>query len=98
MKFIPFCEKYSNIAEIDKLMNSSNNFWIDIIGKSTPIAFFHVTRLIIARLANNPNYGEIVEKNFQALEYLWKQEGAVYDRHDETKPEVFAAKYLKEKY
>jgi hypothetical protein len=40
----------------------------DSTGKSIPISFFHVTRLIIARLANNPNYDEVVEKNYKALE------------------------------
>lgn len=94
--FVPFCEKYCRIEELDKLINSENDFWIDSWGKTIPIAFFHVTRLIIAKLANNPNYDTVVEKNFEALEQLWKREGCVYDRFDESKPEVFAAKFLKQ--
>jgi hypothetical protein len=98
-QFVPFCEKYSNVSELDKLMNSPIDFWIKGRGKgiSMPIAFFPVSRLIIARLANNPNFDEVVERNFQALEEAWKAEGAVYDRNEETRPEVFAAKYLKER-
>jgi len=96
-QFVPFCAKYSNFGELDKLINSPADFWIDSNGKSTPISFFHVTRLIIARLANNGNFDEVVERNFQGLAELWKNDGGVYDRNDESKPEVFAAKYLKEK-
>ena len=96
--FVPFCEKYSRFVELDKLINSFDDFWIDSTEKSIPISFFHVTRLIIARLANNPNYDEVVEKNYKALEELWEKFGGVYDRNDQSKPEVFAARYLKEKY
>lgn len=94
-KFVPFCEKYSNITELDRLINSPADFWSDSSGKKTGIVFFHVTRLIIARLANNPNFDEVVEKNFQALEEIWRNDGGVYDRTDRTKPEVVAAEYLK---
>ena len=94
--FVPFCEKYSRFEELDKLVNSPGDFWIDSTGKTIPFAFFHVTRLIIARLANNPHYDIVVEKNFEALEQLWKRDGGVYNRFDELKPEVFAAKYLKQ--
>jgi hypothetical protein len=48
--FVPFYEKYSKFTELDKLINSPDNFWIDTTGKTIPISFFHVTRLIIARL------------------------------------------------
>ena len=95
--FVPFCNKYSNVEELDKLINSSADFWIDSTGKTTPISFFHITRLIIARLANNGNFDEVVERNFQALEELWKRDGGVFDRNDGSKAEVFAAKFLKEK-
>ena len=95
--FVPFCEKYSQFSELDKLINSPDDFWIDNTGKTIPISFLHVTRLVIARLAENPNYDDVVEKNFQALEELWKRDGGVYDRTDRSKPEVFAADYLKKK-
>ena len=39
---------------------------------------------------------KLLQRNFQALEELWKHEGAVYVRFDEIKPEVFTAKYLKD--
>ena len=77
------------------LYNRLDDFRID--AREFPnLSFFHVTRLIIAKLANDPHFDEIVERNFQALEELWKHEGAVYDRFDESKPEVFTSKYLKD--
>ena len=94
--FVPFCAKYSSLEELDKLMNTADDFWIDSTGKIIPISFFHVTRLVIARLTNNSDYDMVVNKNFDALEELWKRDGGVYDRFDEKKPEVFAAKYLKQ--
>ncbi|MET0637924.1 MAG: hypothetical protein ABWZ25_17970 [Chitinophagaceae bacterium] len=93
--FVPFCEKYSRFEELDKLMNSPDDFWVDSDSKTIPFSFFHVTRLIIARLANNPDFDMVVEKNFQALEELWRKFDGVYDRTDKTKPEVFAVDYLK---
>lgn len=93
--FKPFCTKFSDVNELNRLVNSFDDFWKDSWGKRTPIAFFHVTRLIIARMANDPNFEEIVERNFQALEELWRAQAAVYDRTDSSKPEVFAAEYLR---
>jgi hypothetical protein len=93
--FKPFCKRFSDINELNSLINSYDDFWKDSWGKHTPIAFFHVTRLIIARMANDPNFEEIVERNFQALEELWKAQGAEYDRTDSSKPEVFAVEYLR---
>ena len=95
-KFIPFCNQYSNYKNLDKEFNSFDNFYIKGNGIYPSLTFFHETRLIIARLANNPEYEKVVEKNFEALEYLWEQDGGKYDRFDETKPEVFAAKYLRD--
>ena len=92
--FIPFCKNCSDFVALDKLINSFDDFWPDSLGKKVPLRFFHVTRLIVAQLAKNPNYNEVVERNFQALEKLWKEDGGVYNRFDESKPEVFAAKYL----
>lgn len=94
--FIPFCQKCSDLVALDKLINSLDDFWLDSLGKRVPLRFFHVTRLIVAQLAKNPNFDEVIELNFQALEELWKKDGGVYNRFDESKPEVFAAKYLKE--
>ena len=95
-KFVPFCIKYSNYKNLDQQFNSFDNFYIKGNGNYPTLTFFHVTRLIIARLANNPEYEKVVEKNFEALEFLWEQDGGKYDRFDETKPEVFAAKYLRD--
>jgi len=97
-RFIPFCNKYSSLVELDKLMNSADDFWLDSTGKSIPISFFHVTRLVISKMSNSPRYDEVVERNFQALEAIWKAEGATYDRTDESKPEVFTANYLNSAY
>ena len=94
--FIPFYEKCSDFVALDELINSFDDFWPDSLGKKVPLRFFHVTRLIVAQLAKNPNYDEVVERNFQALEELWKKEGFIYNRFDESKPEVFAAQYLKQ--
>ena len=95
-KFTSFCNNYSEIIEIDKIFNSFENFYTTGWGKFPSLPFFHVTRLVIARLANNPEFEMVVEKNFEALESIWKQDGLKYDRFDETKPEVFAAKYLRD--
>ena len=93
--FLPFCDKYKSIDKLDLLFNDFRDFKTD--NQSFPkLAFFHVTRLIIARLANNPEYEKVVEKNFEALEFLWEQDGGKYDRLDDNKPEVFAAKYLRD--
>jgi hypothetical protein len=78
-------------------MNSPSDFWKVSTGKTIPVAFFHVTRLVIARLANNPDYDMVVEKNIEALEELWKRDGGVYDRNDAAKPEVFASEFLRNK-
>jgi len=96
-EFLPFCETYSDVVKLDKLINCFDDFWMDSLGKPVPLRFFHVTRLIVAKLANNPHFDEVVERNFQALEELWKRDGGVYDRFNESKPEVFTAKYLKER-
>ena len=93
--FLRFCSKYSDIRQLNKLYNRLDDFRVDS-WEFPNLAFFYVTRLVIARLANDPCFDEIIDRNFQALEQLWKQEGAVYDRLDESKPEVFAAKYLKD--
>jgi hypothetical protein len=93
--YLPFCNKYSDIKQLNKLYNRLDDFRIDA-WEFPNLGFFHVTRLVIARLANDPNFDEIVNKNFEALEQLWQRDGGVYDRLDESKPEVFAAKYLKD--
>ena len=95
-KFIPFFNLYSNVENIDNEFNRFENFYSTSWGKFPSLPFFHVTRLIVARLANNPHYDEVVERNFEALEEIWKKDGFIYDRYDETKPEVFAAKYLRD--
>lgn len=51
-------------------------------------------RVIIACQANNPEYENVVEKNFESLEYLWEQGGGKYDRFDEIKLKVFAARFF----
>lgn len=94
--FTRFCAQYSDVKELDKQFNSFDNFYREGSGIFPPLTFFHITRLIIARLANNPVYEKVVEKNFEALEYLWERDGGKYDRFDESKPEVFAAKYLRD--
>lgn len=93
--FMPFCDKYKSVEKLDLVFNDFRDFRED--NSCFPnLSFFHITRLIIARLANNPEYEKVVEKNFESLELLWEQDGGKYDRFDETKPEVFAAKYLRD--
>ncbi len=89
-----FVEKYKDLSRLNLLFNRLDDFVIKPSGFPN-LAFFHITRLVLARMANDPNFEEIVERNFQALEELWKAQGAVYDRTDSSKPEVFAAEYLR---
>lgn len=93
--YLPFCNKFSDIKQLDKLFNRLDDFRTD--SSIFPgLAFFYVTRLIIARMANNPDYDEVVERNFQILEAEFRKFGGTYDRNDETQPVVFAAKYLRD--
>ncbi len=92
--FTTFTQKYNNAVALDKLYNRLDDFRTDEISFPS-LSFLPVTRLIIARLAENPDYEKVVEKNFELLEYLWERDGGKYDRFDESNPEVFAAKYLR---
>lgn len=92
---IPFDLRNSNIFELDKHYNSLENFQKDSWGKFPSLNHFHITRLIIAKLANNPQFEIVVERNFQALEEIFIKDGGIFPRNDMTIPEVFASEYLK---
>ncbi|MET0465898.1 MAG: hypothetical protein ABW007_22240 [Chitinophagaceae bacterium] len=95
-KFARFSETYSDISALDQAVNSLDNFREKESNQFPPLLYLFVTRLIIARLAENPQYEQVVEKNFEAIEKEWASFDATFDRTDEKRPEVFAAKYLRD--
>ncbi|PZR29952.1 MAG: hypothetical protein DI535_00150 [Citrobacter freundii] len=95
-EFGQFSGSYSDIRTLDRAINSLDNFREKESTQFPPLLYLFVTRLIVARLAENPLYEQVVEKNFEAIEKEWASFDAVFDRTDEKRPEVFAAKYLRD--
>ena len=98
-QFIPFYDKYSDIHYMDSLINNLDDFWEGANGRDRypGIGYFHIIRLIYARLANNPNFDTIVERNLDAFDKYWKSIGGTFDRNaDKEFAEVYAGKYLRD--
>ncbi|PZR29955.1 MAG: hypothetical protein DI535_00165 [Citrobacter freundii] len=95
-EYTDFFSKYADIKAMDAQFNNLDSFYEKEHGVFPALAFLSVSRLIIARLSDNRQYEEVVNRNFDLVEREWLKDGARYDRTDENMPEVFAAKYLKD--
>jgi hypothetical protein len=94
-EFDDYCAKFCSLMNLDNYFNSPANFCRYKRGLFPTLGFFHVTRLIIAKLSGQYNFEEIVERNFLDIESFWKEDGLVYDRNDFNNPEVCTVDYLR---
>lgn len=67
---IPLLDRFNDLREIDKEINGDKPWETDWKQKFNLGGNFHEKRLIIAKLANNPNYDDLVK-----FEYNWHIEG-----------------------
>ena len=84
----PIMDKFSDLREIDKVINGNDPWTTDW---QMPYAFggnFYEKRLIIAKLAGNPNFDDLVDFNYRTLEKLSAENGYpfTYNRSDLSKP------------
>ena len=93
----PLLDKSNDLREIDKAING-DDFWIT--DSNMPFNLggnFYVKRLIIAKLAGNPKYDEVVRKNYEGLADQIKSEGNSFEvnQTDLSLPIPFTVEYLK---
>jgi hypothetical protein len=84
----PIMERFEDIKEVDRIINDPTPWTTDW---QMPYAFgghFYLIRMIVARLAENPNYLELADFNYKAMERLSAENGSpfTYDRNDMSKP------------
>jgi len=84
----PLLQKFEDLGEIDKMINGEDPWETDWHRPITFVTNFYEKRLIIAKLAGNPNFDELVDFNYKTLEKLSAENGSpfVYDRNDLSKP------------
>jgi hypothetical protein len=85
---LPIVDKFNDLREIDKLINGIDPWTTDW---QMPYAFggnFYEKRLIIAKLAGNSSFDDLVDFNYKTLEKLSAENGHpfTYNRSDLAKP------------
>lgn len=94
----PLLEKSNDIKFLDAEIND-NDFWeTDWQQKFNLGGNFDIKRLIIAKLAGNPNFDEIIDKNYKAIEKASEESGYpfTYDRNDLSMPVPSVLEILKD--
>jgi hypothetical protein len=94
----PLLEKFDDLREIDKIINGEEPWVTDWHKPFTFVSNFRLKRLIIAKLAGNPNYENLVDLNYKQDEALASQNGYnfINDRGDLTKPIPTLVKLLED--
>lgn len=87
---LPFFEKYGDVQVLDAMINSPEDRWIKEKRSFPGIGYLPVYRLIIAKLAGRPDFDDLVEFNYDAIQIDWKD----FDRNDGSLLEVIASRYL----
>lgn len=82
----PLLENSNDIKFLDTEINGCDFWETDWQRKFNLGGNFDIKRLIIAKLAGNPNFDEIVDKNYKAIEKASEESGYpfTYDRNDLT--------------
>ncbi len=84
----PLLGKYDDFKEIDRIINGETP-WVDDWHKEFALGNdFRLNRLIIAKLAGNSRFDELVDLNYKQSENQSAQNGYpfTYDRNDLNKP------------
>ncbi|MBL7898318.1 MAG: hypothetical protein JNJ99_07270 [Crocinitomicaceae bacterium] len=97
MHALPLLEKANDIRYLDAQINGEIFWETDWQQKFNLGGNFDIKRLIVAWLANNPNFNEIVEKNYNAIEKASELSGYPfkYNRQDLSLPIPCALEILK---
>ena len=83
----PLLDKMNNFKFLDNEINNED-FWESGWQKKYAFAHFNIKRLIIAKLAGNPSFDEIADRNYKAIEKASEESGYpfTYDRNDLSMP------------
>jgi hypothetical protein len=94
---IPTLEKFDDIRAIDNLINGENFWQTDWQMPYTLGGNFYIKRLIIAKLAGNKNYEELLDKQYKAIEKASFDNGYpfTYNRNDLTLEIPYTIEILK---
>lgn len=92
----PLLDKMNDLYFLNKEINGTD-FWESSWQKKYALSNFDIKRLIIAKLAGSPNFDEIVDKNYKAIEKASAENGYpfIYDRNDLNKPIPHVLEILK---
>lgn len=94
---IPLLDRFNDLREIDKEINGDEPWETDWKQKINLGGNFRYKRLIIAKLANSPNYDRLVEHEFAFLSKLAQEKGVTLpDRNDTNWPLVYVINFLKD--
>lgn len=93
----PLLEKMNDLHFLDKEVNGGD-FWESSWQKRYTFANFDIKRLIIAKLAGNPKFDEIIDKNYKSIEKASEESGYpfTYNRTDLNMPVPCVLKILKD--
>ncbi len=85
---VPLLDKFEDLRELDQVINGDDPWPTDSNESYRFGGNFFEKRVIIAKLANNPNYESLIDFTYRAAERLSTENGYpfVYDRNDLTKP------------
>ena len=95
---LPLLEKTNDLVFLDNEINGKIFWETDWQQKFNLGGNFDIKRLIIAKLAGNPNFDEIVDKNYKAIEKASEESGYsfTYDRNDLSMPVPCVLEILKD--
>lgn len=95
---LPLIEKANNLKFLDNEINGENFWETDWQKKFNLGGNFDIKRLIIAKLADNPNFEEVVDKNYKAIEKASEESGYpfTYNRNDLSMPVPCVLEILKD--
>lgn len=91
----PILEKYNNIKEIDKEINGENFWTTDWQMPFNLGGDFDIKRIIVAWLAENPNFEEVVDKTYEIMSQNSDGTYYDYDRNDLSLRIPYTVHYLK---
>lgn len=94
----PLLDRFNDLREIDREINGQF-FWDTDWRKPFNLGGnFDVKRLVVARLANNEDFEEVVDKTYKSIEKLSLENGYpfVYDRSDLSMPLPYVVSMLKD--
>lgn len=92
----PFLDKINDLRELDKIING-DDFWNDDWKKPFNLGGnFSIKRLVIAKLANNPNSQNMVKREYDYIDSCLEKQGDVerINRTDLQFPIPFTVEYL----